>query len=81
MVGLGAKVGDTVAIHATRLAKNVTTDTLRELVDEEIGRVVVTKFSGGVATGNDTGDYAVKVGDGAVVCWFRSRFCRGVVLV
>jgi hypothetical protein len=65
--GANAKVGDTIAIHATRLAKNVTTDTLRNLVDEEIGRVVVQSVSGGLATGVFSGDYVPKVGDAAVV--------------
>ncbi len=65
--GANAKVGDTVAIHASRLAKNLATDTLRNLVDEEIGRVMVTAVSGGVATGTFSGEYAPKVGDAAVV--------------
>jgi hypothetical protein len=65
--GANAKVGDTIAIHASRLAKNVTTDTLRNLVDEEIGRVMVKSVSGGVATGVFSGDYVPKVGDAAVV--------------
>ena len=67
IAGLKAKVGDTIAIHASRLAKNVTTDTLRNLMDEEIGRVVVTAVSGGVATGTFTGDYVPRAGDAAAV--------------
>jgi hypothetical protein len=67
IAGLQAKVGDTIGIHASRLAKNITTDTLRNLVDEEIGRVVVTAVSGGAATGTFTGDYVPRVGDAAVV--------------
>jgi ribosomal protein S17 len=65
IAGLQVKVGDTIAIHATRLAKNITTDTLRDLVDEEIGRVIVTAVNGTVATGTFSGDYAPKVGDEA----------------
>jgi ribosomal protein S17 len=65
IAGLQAKVGDTIAIHATRLAKNISTDTLRDLSYEEIGRVVVTGVAGGVVTGTFSGDYAPKVGDEA----------------
>ena len=65
--GTRAKVGDTLAIHATRLAKNMATDTLKELHDEEIGRMVVTGVQGGMCTGNFTGEYAPKVGDGALM--------------
>ncbi len=59
----GARVGDTLALHATRLAKNLSTDTLRNLHDEEIGRLIITRAQGGLATGTFTGDYAAKVGD------------------
>ena len=65
--GATAKVGDTLAIHATRLAKNTSTDTLKKLYDEEIGRMVVTGVQGGMCTGNFTGDYVPKVGDAAIV--------------
>jgi hypothetical protein len=67
IAGVQAKVGDTIAIHATRLAKNISTDTLRNLSYEEIGRVVVTGVSGGMVTGTFSGDYAPKVGDEAEV--------------
>ncbi len=61
----GARVGDTLALHATRLAKNLSTDTLRNLQDEEIGRLLITRAQGGSVTGTFSGDYAPGVGDTA----------------
>ena len=65
--GAGVKVGDVLAVHATRLAKNPTTYTLHKLQDEEIGRVTVKSVAGGVAVGTFVGDFAVRVGDVGVM--------------
>ena len=61
----GAKVEDTLALHATRIAKNISTDTLRNLHDEEIGRAIVTRVQNNTVTGTFNGDYAAKAGDTA----------------
>ena len=57
------KVGDQVAIHASRLVKNPSTYTLQDLQDEEIGRVVIEQMHGSSATGTFTGDIPPKPGD------------------
>ena len=65
--GGGVKSGDQVSIHAFRLAKNPSTNTLQRFEDTEIGRVTVQRVSGGMAVGTYAGDVAVKVGDTAEV--------------
>ncbi len=63
--GANVKVGDQVTVHGWGLTKNPTTYTLRNLHDEEIGRVTVSAIQGGIATGTFTGDYAPRAGDTA----------------
>ena len=63
----GAKVGVPVSIHSFRLAKNPTTNTLQRFMDTEIGRMMVQRVSGGIATGVYQGDVPPKVGDTAEV--------------
>ena len=65
--GAPVRVGDQVAIHASRLAKNPTTYTLNALHDEEIGRVIVRSAQGAVATGAFSGDILPKAGDAVVL--------------
>ena len=63
--GTKQKVGDVIALHAWRLAKNSSTYTLHRLQDEEIGRITVTQVSGNTATGTFQGDFLPKPGDTA----------------
>ncbi|WP_157477182.1 hypothetical protein [Granulicella tundricola] len=57
------RVGEELAVHATRLAKNPTTYTLNILRDQEIGRIVIKSVQGATATGSYTGDIPAKAGD------------------
>lgn len=59
----GVKVGDVLAVHARRLAKNPTTYTLQNLRDDEIGRVTIGSVRGGTAVGTFAGDIPPRVGD------------------
>jgi hypothetical protein len=59
------KPGDQLAIHASRLAKNPTTYTLRNLQNEEIGRLSVQSIQGATAHGVYQGDYPPHIGDTA----------------
>ena len=59
----GARSGVPVSIHAFRLAKNPTTNTLQRFEDTEIGRVMVQRVNGSIATGTYAGDVAPKPGD------------------
>jgi hypothetical protein len=61
----GLRAGDQLEIHASRLAKNPTTYTLRNLEDEEIGRFSIRSVQGETARGVYTGDYVPRVGDTA----------------
>ncbi len=63
----GAKenAGDLVALHAWRLAKDLSTYTLHRLQDEEIGRVTLTSVQGNTARGTFQGDFLPKPGDTA----------------
>ena len=61
----GVKPGDQVSIHAFRLAKNPTTNTLQRFNDQEIGRMTVARVSGGSATGTYLGDVTPRAGDTA----------------
>jgi hypothetical protein len=61
--GAGVKVGDQIAVHASRLAKNPTTYTLQSLQDQEIGRLTVQSVQGSVAVGTYQGDIFPKAGD------------------
>ena len=63
----GVRPGQQVSIHAFRLAKNPTTNTLQRFEDTEIGRMTVSKVTGGSATGSYQGDIAPKAGDTAEV--------------
>ena len=65
--GAQMRVGDQVAVHASRLAKNPTTYTLNALHDEEIGRVILRSVQGGVAAGVFSGDIQPRAGDAVVV--------------
>jgi hypothetical protein len=65
--GGGAKVGDQLALHASRLSKSASTYTLHYLQDEEIGRVLVTSIRGTMVVGKFIGTYAPKAGDSAEV--------------
>ncbi len=65
--GAQVRVGDQLAVHASRLAKNPTTYTLNALHDEEIGRVVIRTVQGASATGMFSGDIQPKAGDSVVV--------------
>jgi hypothetical protein len=56
-------VGDQIAVHASRLAKNPTTYTLQSLQDQEIGRLTVRSVQGSVAVGTYQGDIFPKAGD------------------
>jgi hypothetical protein len=59
----GFKAGDQVGIHASRLAKNPTTYTLRNLQDEEIGRLAIRDVQGTTVRGTFIGDYPARAGD------------------
>jgi hypothetical protein len=61
----GLRAGDQLEIHASRLAKNPTTYTLRNLEDEEIGRFSIRSVQGEIARGVYTGDYVPRTGDTA----------------
>ena len=63
----GVKPGEQVSIHSFRLAKNPTTNTLQRFQDMEIGRLTISKVSGGSATGTFLGDVLPKPGDTAEV--------------
>jgi hypothetical protein len=60
-------VGEQLAVHATRLAKNPITYTLNDLHDQEIGRMSVSSVQGSTATGSFTGDIPPKAGDAVEV--------------
>jgi len=63
--GSQLKPGDQVALHAYRLTKNPTTNTLRNLHDEEIGRVTIKSVQGSTASGSFIGDFPPRPGDTA----------------
>jgi TolB-like protein len=63
--GAGVKIGDQVAIHAARLAKNPVTYTLQDLTGQEIGRMTVHSLQGSMAVGSYAGDIFPKAGDAA----------------
>jgi hypothetical protein len=63
VAGAGVKVGDQIAVHASRLTKNPTTYTLQYLQDQEIGRLTVRSLQGSVAVGTYQGDIFPKAGD------------------
>ena len=63
----GAHNGVPVSIHAFRLAKNPSTNTLQRFEDTEIGRLMVQRVNGSTATGTYSGDVAPKPGDTAEV--------------
>ena len=61
--GARVQVGEQVAVHAIRLAKNPQTYTLQNLSDQEIGRVTIRSVQGGTASGSFIGDVPPQVGD------------------
>ncbi len=61
--GASVHVGQQLAVHATRLAKNPITYTLNDLHDQEIGRMSVSSVQGSTVTGSFTGDIPPKAGD------------------
>jgi len=65
--GASVHVGQQLAVHATRLAKNPATYTLNDLQDQEIGRMSVSSVKGFTAVGSFAGDIPPQVGDAADV--------------
>jgi hypothetical protein len=61
--GAGVKVGDQIAVRASRLAKNPTTYTLQYLQGQEIGRMTVRSLQGAMAVGTYQGDIFPRAGD------------------
>jgi hypothetical protein len=59
------RVGDQVGVHASRLAKNPTTNTVHLYQDEEIGRLTIQRVNGATAVGTYTGDVPPRPGDTA----------------
>ncbi len=63
--GAHLRPGDQVSIRAWGLSKDPSTYTLRNLRDEEIGRVTIGSVQGGAATGEYTGDIPPRPGETA----------------
>ena len=63
--GAHLQPGDQVGVHAWGLSKDPSTYTLRNLHDEEIGRVTVAGVQGGTATGQYAGDIPPQRGETA----------------
>ncbi len=63
--GAHLQPGDQVGVHAWGLSKDPSTYTLRNLHDEEIGRVTIASVQGGTAVGQYVGDIAAQPGETA----------------
>ena len=63
--GAHLQPGDQVGVHAWGLSKDPSTYTLRNLRDEEIGRVTIASVQGGTATGQYAGDIPPQRGETA----------------
>lgn len=63
--GAHLQPGDQVGVHAWGLSKDPSTYTLRNLHDEEIGRVTIASVQGGTATGEYAGDIPPRSGETA----------------
>lgn len=63
--GVHVHPGDQVSVHAWGLSKDPSTYTLRNLHDEEIGRVTIASVQGGTATGQYAGDILPRAGETA----------------
>ena len=63
--GAHLQPGDQVGVHAWGLSKDPSTYTLRNLRDEEIGRVTIASVQGGMATGQYAGDIPPQRGETA----------------
>ncbi len=63
--GAHLQTGDQVSVHAWGLSKDPSTYTLRNLRDEEIGRVTIASVQGGTATGKYAGDIPPRRGETA----------------
>ena len=65
--GAHLQPGDQVGVHAWGLSKDPSTYTLRNLRDEEIGRVTIASVQGGTAVGQYAGDIPPRRGETADV--------------
>ncbi len=63
--GAHLQPGDQVGVHAWGLSKDPSTYTIRNLRDEEIGRVTIASVQGGTATGQYAGDIPPQRGETA----------------
>ena len=63
--GAHVRPGDQVSVHAWGLSKDPSTYTLRNLRDEEIGRVTIASVQGGMAAGQYAGDIPPQPGETA----------------
>ncbi len=63
--GAHVQPGDQVSVHAWGLSKDPSTYTLRNLHDEEIGRVTIGSVQGGTASGQYAGDIPPQPGETA----------------